>query len=210
MKPGTTSRPIVIAALAAALAPLVWHLLALPGGAEATLGLAGRHGGHAVESQLAWAWIALAGGWAFFTCSAPSAARPGRARAGRRRSLGAALAVAAAGAAAVAIGWPPFVALAACALGLAALRIATGRTAPSPRGALLEGAVLFGSLSLAHWLARAFGPGPLGFAASVWGFFLVQSLCLASSVAARSPRRGGDAFEAARRRLESLLADDRL
>jgi len=219
MKPHATARPIVLAALAAMLAPLCWHLLGVPGDADAALWLLGRRGWHPAASRLAFGWIVLAGLYAWFALSrfAPSAfasvGSSDRAAGGEghgpRDALGPALAVAAAGVAVLAVGGPPIAALATCAVGLAVLRVSTGRTAANARGALIEASVLLGSLWLSDWLARAFGAGPLAFAASAWGFFLVQGLGFARAPDSRPRGRGGDAFDAARRRLESLLADDR-
>lgn len=72
------------------------------------------------------------------------------------------------------------------------------------RAVLIEGVVVLGSLAAARFLAT---PGPLGAAIALWGWFVVQSFYfLLGGLTQRKLQPEGDAFEAARQRLEELLA----
>ncbi len=71
------------------------------------------------------------------------------------------------------------------------------------RAVVVEGLVLIGSVTTAHFLAS---PGLLGGAVALWGWFVVQSFYfLVGGLRVRSPRRAGDPFDAARRELQELL-----
>ncbi len=72
------------------------------------------------------------------------------------------------------------------------------------RAVVIEGIVLLGSLATARFLAT---PGLLGTAIALWGWFVVQSFYfLLGGLTLRRPQPEGDPFEAARQRLEELLA----
>lgn len=104
--------------------------------------------------------------------------------------------------------WPePLAAAGSAALSIALLRshwLSTGRS--GLRTLCLEMALLLGGLVAAR---TAFSPDPLGSAAALWAYFLVQSLFFLLSDPAPLPPAPakGDPFEEALRRANTLLDD---
>lgn len=194
------SGSIAFAAGAAALSPICWHLLGIPTRTVAFGAFVEPAGSLPGASALAWVWIGLVATYAYGLA-------PGRGRARRGRALGASLGLIAAGATAHWGGLTPLGVLAISAMGLSLARLVWSQHDAGIRRLACEAALCLGSIVLAGWLIQAFATGPLAFAAGVWGFFLVQSLALAGTTTARADDREGDAFEAAQRRLESLLAE---
>ena len=143
-------------------------------------------------------WIFLVAVYAFGL-----AARDQRAR--RHFGLGAALALLVTGTAVAAMGAMPSVVLAALAGVLGCIRGLSRESGSRTRNIAIEGIVAVGSIVLSTWLMAAFAMGPVALAAGVWGFFLTQSLALAPIASPQAKLREVDAFECARRRLESLL-----
>ena len=97
----------------------------------------------------------------------------------------------------------PTLAAVGAALTVAAVRSGFLFRAPQPRLLVLEAVLLVTGLAVADALA---GPGLIGSALTVWGYFLVQSLYfLLARPRVRAARSAGDPFERARERLERLL-----
>lgn len=127
----------------------------------------------------------------------------------RRRAAGAAVAALLAGAVLLVVTWHPLELAVGLGVALATLRSGVLFQAPPARAVVLEAALVGGGLCFARFLG---GPGPLGVAFAVWGFFLVQSLWfLVGGVAERAaPARGTDPFDDAWARALAILDDDGL
>lgn len=195
-------RSIGFAAVAAALAPLCWHLLGIPTGLSALGPFVAHLPSQSNATALAWVWTLLVAVYAYGLA-------PGRGEVRRHRALGAALGLIVVGATARAVGFTPTGVLALVALGLSAARISWHPANAGLRRWAAEAGLGLGSVFFACWQMQVFVHGPLAFAAGVWAFFLVQSLAFAAAPVASRSDRAGDAFELAQRRLESLLTDGR-
>jgi len=123
---------------------------------------------------------------------------------GARQRVGVACASLAVGLAAWLASGSLFQLLLLLSLGVAAMRSGVLFRRGAARAAVVEGVVCLGSLWAAGTLA---GPGLVGSALALWGWFVVQSAALALGDLRRRRRPGpGDPFDVARRNLEELLS----
>ena len=143
-------------------------------------------------------WVILVAVYAFGLAGRDQGAR-------RPFGLGAALVLLVTGTTVAAMGAMPTVVLAALAGVLGCIRGLARESGSRTRNIAIEGVIGASSIALSTWLMAAFAFGPMALAAGVWSFFLTQSLALAPIPSVQSEPREMDAFECARRRLESLL-----